>query len=453
MIGSLGLALTLSVSISLLSPAAAAPPPPPTAEEQAAFQAWILEFKGQARATGISDETLESAFSGVTLNPRVLKADAYQPEFSKPIWGYLDSAASETRVSSAKKAYTAQKPLFDEVSEKYKVQSRYVVAIWGLETSFGNITGDYNVIEALATLAYKGRRTKFGRTQLMAALEIIQSGDKTADQMTGSWAGAMGHGQFIPTTYLSYAIDYDKDGRRDIWDNHGDVFASISNYLSRSGWVPGQEWGREVVLPEDFDYALADRRKRLSLSDWREKGVTLVSGDPLPDLERPASIIVPAGHKGPAFLILNNFRAILRYNNSTAYALAISLIADQSAGGPGVTKPWPRNMKPLARDDRMELQQLLKDKGYDPGGVDGIIGGNTRTAIRRFQSDKGLVADGFASGDLLDVLRGKAVAETPEPEEEPVPEAATDPVQETEPVSVPAEPKTQETQTEPQTEE
>ena len=368
----------------------------PSAEEEAEFQAWIEDFKKQARATGISDETLSAAFKGVSLNPRVRRADAHQPEFSKPIWAYLDSAASTNRVTEAKKAMAAHQPLFDDVNEKYDVQSRYVVAIWGLETSFGKITGSYNVIEALATLAFKGRRTKFGRTQLMAALEIIENGDKTAEEMTGSWAGAMGHGQFIPTTYLSYAVDYDKDGRRDIWDNHGDVFASISNYLAKSGWVPGQEWGREVTLPEGFDYALADRRKRLSLSQWRAAGVTHTNGDLVPDMERMGSIIVPAGHKGPAFLIYDNFRAILRYNNSTAYALGISLIAQQADGGPGVVKPWPRDMKPLARADRLALQQALKDKGYDPGGIDGIIGGNTRAAIRRYQKDQGLVADGYA---------------------------------------------------------
>jgi peptidoglycan lytic transglycosylase B len=402
------LPMIFAVSMVTATPSPAAEPlPEPSAQEVAAFKAWIENFKVQALASGISQDTLDEAFDGIKINTRVLRADAYQPEFSKPIWAYLDGAASAYRIRKATEALAANKEILNQVYETYGVQSRFVVAIWGLETSFGAIMGDYNVIEALATLAFQGRRTKFGRTQLMAALVILESGDRTAKTMTGSWAGAMGHGQFIPTTYLSYAIDQDQDGKRDIWETHSDVFASISNYLDKSGWAPGQDWGREVILPEGFDYALADRKNRMALSEWRKKEVTFVGGDALPDMARTASIIVPAGHRGPAFLIFNNFRSILRYNNSTAYALAIGLIADQVAGGKGVTQPWPRDLRPLDRSHRKELQDHLNSKGFPVGAVDGIIGGKTRSAIRRFQSSNNLVADGFASEDLLDALRGE----------------------------------------------
>lgn len=384
---------------------AADPLPEPSAEEQAVFASWIVDFKKQALASGLSEATLRAAFADVKLNPRVRKADAYQPEFSKPIWAYLDGAASAYRVQKGGEALTNHAPLFEEIQTKYEVQSRFIVAIWGLETSYGAITGDYSVIEALATLAFKGRRAKFGRTQLMAALEIIEAGDKTVEGLTGSWAGAMGHGQFIPTTYLAYAVDHDGDGKRDIWSNHGDVFASISNYLVQSGWQPGQDWGREVKLPEGFDYAQADRRTLKSMQHWREAGVTFIDDEPVPQMERVASIIVPAGHSGPAFLIFQNFRAILRYNNSTAYALAIGLIADQVAGGPGVSKSWPRDLTPLSKDDRKELQQLLTNRGFATGGIDGIIGGKTRSAVRLFQKQNAMVADGFATTQLLEALR------------------------------------------------
>lgn len=387
----------------------------PSAEEQAAFAHWIEEFKKQARASGLSEKTLEDAFAGIKLNPKVLKADAFQPEFSKPIWSYLDGAASPYRIKKGKEALESHKALFSELQTKYEVQSRFIVAIWGLETSFGAITGDYSVIEALATLAFKSRRAKFGRTQLMAALEIIEAGDKSATELTGSWAGAMGHGQFIPTTYLAYAVDHDGDGKRDIWDNQGDAFASISNYLAKSGWQPDQDWGREVKLPADFDYALADRRTLHTMKDWRAAGLTFMGGEPVPDVDRSASVIVPAGHKGPAFLIFENFRAVLRYNNSTAYALAIGLIADQVAGGPAVQKDWPRDLKPLSKSERKHLQQLLTNRAISTGGIDGIIGGKTRNAIRTFQKQNGMIADGFASTELLNHLKSEALSPANDP--------------------------------------
>ena len=414
----LGLALLATTPVGATEPLPDPQPKPfsgPSTKDEAAFALWIEDFKKQALASGLSEKTLTEAFADVKLNPKVLKADAFQPEFSKPIWSYLDGAASPYRIKKGKEALETHKDLFAELQEKYEVQSRFIVAIWGLETSFGAITGDYSVIEALATLAFHGRRAKFGRIQLMAALEIIEAGDKSAAGLTGSWAGAMGHGQFIPTTYLAYAIDHDGDGKRDIWDNQGDAFASISNYLAQSGWQSGQDWGREVKLPEGFDFALADRRTLHTMKEWRAAGLAFMDEEPVPDVDRSASVIVPAGHKGPAFLIFENFRAVLRYNNSTAYALAIGLIADQAAGGPAVQKEWPRDLKPLSKTDRKELQTLLTKRGISTGGVDGIIGGKTRSAIRTFQTQNGMIADGFATTELLDHLNGKASSPASDP--------------------------------------
>lgn len=414
--------LAVLAGTPLAAPLAAEPQPVakpqpggPSAEEQAAFKLWIEDFKTQALASGLSQKTLDEAFADVSLNLKVLKADAFQPEFSKPIWSYIDGAASAYRIQKGKEALETHKALFAEIQEKYEVQARFVVAIWGLETSFGAITGDYSVVEALATLAFHGRRSSFGRTQLMAALEIIEAGDKSAADLTGSWAGAMGHGQFIPTTYLAYAVDHDGDGRRDIWNSHDDAFASISNYLAQSGWQTGQDWGREVKLPETFDYALADRRNLRTMKEWRAAGITFANDELVPDVDRSAAIIVPAGHTGPAFLIFENFRAVLRYNNSTAYALAIGLIADQVAGGPAIQKQWPRNLKTMSKNDRQELQHLLTARGISTGGIDGIIGGKTRNAIRTFQKQNAMIADGFATAELLEKLKGNEAGPASDP--------------------------------------
>ncbi len=261
------------------------------------------------------------------------------------------------------------------------------------------------MIEALATLGFKGRRADFGRNQLLAALEIIDQGNKGAGEMTGSWAGAMGQTQFIPTTYLAYARDFDGDGRKDIWDSRADALASTANLLRANDWKKGQSWGREVKLSDSFDYSQAGLSTFRPLSHWNENGVTYLNGDPLPDIARSAAVLVPAGHKGPAFLVFPNFKTIMRYNNSSAYALAISHLADRLADGPEISASWPRELKLLTRSQRKEMQSLLNQKGYSVGGVDGIIGARTKKAIRKYQSDKGLVPDGFPTTALLDSLK------------------------------------------------
>ncbi|MEO3431959.1 lytic murein transglycosylase [Inquilinus sp. CAU 1745] len=408
--GSAALALALSACAS--TPAAqgaggAGTSDAPVAAAEApqqSFEEWVASFKRQARQEGISPAAIDRAFAGVSRLPAVIEADSRQPEFARPIWDYLDSAVSDQRVARGRALLAEHAALLDAVEQRYGVAPEYLVAIWGLESAYGANFGNYPVISALSTLAYDGSREGYGRDQLMAALRIIEAGDIAPDRMVGSWAGAMGQTQFIPTTYLGHAVDGDGDGRRDIWGSLPDVFSSTANYLAESGWQRGESWGTEVRLPAGFDYGLAELSESLPIDRWRAMGVTRADGAPL-TATGEGSIIVPAGHRGPAFLVLDNFRAILRYNNATSYALAIGHLADRLRGGEPFVGDWPRGDSPLSRDDRMDLQQLLTARGYDTGGVDGIIGPMTRDGIRRFQEELGLPEDGYPTSALLERLR------------------------------------------------
>lgn len=371
----------------------------------AGFAEWVKEFRGEAADKGISKNTLNLALNGIRLNQDVMKRDAFQPEFVKPIWGYLDTAVSDLRVKNGRKKLAQHRALLTEVSESYEVAPQLITAIWGLETAYGITFGGFNVVEAMATLGYHGRRSKYGRTQLLAALEIIDNGDISAAQMQGSWAGGMGHTQFIPTSYQSRAVDYDGDGKRDIWNSLGDVFASTGNFMQKAGWRANETWGAVVRLPKDFDWALADRAVKKSVAEWAALGITAAKGGKLPQSEGDAWILLPAGHRGPAFIALPNFRSIMRYNNSTAYALGISLLADRIAGASKQRFAWPKELVALTRDQRMELQRLLTEQGFDTDGVDGILGANSRKALRAWQLEKGLVPDAFATVEQLNLLR------------------------------------------------
>ena len=371
------------------------------------FQNWLAGFRGTAIANGISPATLDRAFAGVGVNQRVVELDRHQPEFTRAVWDYLDSALSETRIRTGRAQLARHSTLLNQVADRFGVPARYLVAFWGLETNYGSNTGGFNVIEALATLAHDGRRRGFGESQLLAALKIIQAGDTQPQAMLGSWAGAMGQVQFIPTTYLAYAIDWTGDGTRDIWRSVGDAMGSAGNFLNKLGWVEDELWGREVTLPAGFDYSQADPANRRPVADWAAMGVTRADGRPLPavtDVE--GAIILPGGHRGPAFLVYKNFRVIMGWNNSTSYALAVGLLSDALAGRPGVSKPWPRDLKPLSRTEVEELQGLLAMRGFDPGPADGLAGPNTRSAIRAYQSSIGAVPDGFPTQTLLNGIRG-----------------------------------------------
>lgn len=374
------------------------------------FALWLAAFRVEAKAAGISQATIDTALTGLSLNRKVLKRDAYQPEFVKPIWSYLETAVSDRRVSNGRLKYRQHQQLLNLVANQYGVAPQLITAIWGLETAYGATFGGYNVLEAFATLGYHGRRSTFAKQQLLAALQIIDNGDIPADQMIGSWAGAMGHTQFIPTSYNERAVDYDNDGKRDIWNSFGDVFASTANYMKNAKWQVTETWGAPVILPDGFDWSLADRAVKKPVAEWAALGIKPANGKALPFSSGDAWILLPAGHQGPAFIALPNFRAIMRYNNSTAYALGVSLLADRIAGGDKQHFNWPTSLQALTRKQSKELQQRLTDAGFDTQGVDGILGANSRQALRAWQKASGLVPDAFATMALLELIRSQQQA-------------------------------------------
>ncbi|MBL1378482.1 lytic murein transglycosylase [Zobellella iuensis] len=383
----------------------AAATPLPSAAEQQSFAAWRQDFRGRALAAGIRPAVFDAAFRDVRLNQEVMRLDGRQAEFTKQIWEYLDTATSATRVSNGRQKWQELAPTLRAIEERYGVDAKVVMAIWGMETNYGSFRGNTGIIEGLATLAYEGRRRSFAEEQLIAALKILQSGDTSPERMRGSWAGAMGHTQFMPTSYLQYAQDFTGDGKRDIWgEDPTDALASAANYLARFGWQHGAPWGLEVKLPAGFDYGIADQDNRRPVAYWRDRGVTTLDGRPLPD-HGEAAILVPAGARGPAFVVFNNFRVIRRYNNATSYAMAVGHLGDKLAGGGEFRTPWPRGERALSRAEKEELQRRLSARGFDTKGTDGVIGPNTISAIRAFQQSIGQVADGYASESLLKRLR------------------------------------------------
>jgi membrane-bound lytic murein transglycosylase B len=371
----------------------------------AGLDRWIAGFRSRALQQGIRPQVFDAAFRGVRYNADVVSRDRNQSEFTKQIWDYLDSAASDARVRNGKEALQKHLRLLSEIEARYGVEAEVVTAIWGLESAYGTFRGDVPIVEALATLAYDGRRGRFFEAQLIAALQIIQSGDVSPRDMRGSWAGAMGHTQFIPTSYLSYAQDFRGDGRRDIWsDDPTDALASTAAYLRRFGWTKGQPWGFEVQLPRGFDYAQTGERIKKSPDQWAAMGVRDMRGARVPNHGR-ASILLPAGAQGAAFMIFDNFHVIERYNTADAYVIGVGHLADRIAGGPPIRADWPRGDRNLRFSEKQEMQQRLTRAGFDTQGVDGIIGPNTIAAIRAFQRSVGMVPDGYASFEILRRLR------------------------------------------------
>lgn len=393
------------------APAAAATStaaPAPSGEDAAALQQrfarWLAGFRAEALAAGIAEPTLQHALDGARYLPRVVELDRAQPEFTRAIWDYLDSAAGPQRVTRGQDKWLEVRAQADAAEARYGVPGPVVVAIWGLESNYGGNYGNTPAVDALATLGFEGRREAWARRELVDALKIIQNGDIPRERMLGSWAGAMGQTQFLPSNFLAYAVDADGDGRRDIWGSMADVVASTAHFLFRSGWQAGQPWGVEVRLPPGFDPARADETLRQPSSRWAEEGLSLPGGGPLPSLS-DAAVLLPAGARGPAFLVGPNFRAILRYNNSTSYALAVGLLAQQIAGGPGVQAEWPRDLPPLSRSQLVSLQEALNQRGFNSGAADGRMGPATREALRRYQRSVGLPADGYPTAELLQRLQ------------------------------------------------
>jgi len=371
------------------------------------FALWVNEFSATARQAGIREETLRIAFDPVRFLPGVIDLDRAQPEFTRPVWDYLDNALSAQRITRGQDKLQQLGPQAVAITARYGVPTEIVVAIWGMESNYGSNFGDIPTIDALATLGFEGRREVWARSQLLAALTILQSGDIDRTRMIGSWAGAMGQTQFLPSNFLAYAVDADGDGQRDLWGSEADVVASTANFLASSGWQAGQPWGTEVRLPPGFDYARADDDVRQTSTAWAQEGVQSMNGTQLPALT-DSSIWLASTADGPAFLIGPNFRTILRYNNSTSYALAVSLLAQRLAGGPTVQAPWPRDLQALTRSQLLAMQTALNSRGFDSGTPDGMMGPATRRGIRQYQRSLGLPADGYPSLNLLQHLQQRS---------------------------------------------
>lgn len=372
------------------------------AEPNAGYDAWVASFRSRASQRGISDATLSAAFRNAGFLPGVIERDRNQTEFTRTLEDYLAIAASEERVSLGRAKYREYAGVLAALEGRYGVEPHVVAAVWGLESFFGTRRGDVPVIAALSTLAYDGRRGAFFESQLLAALRILQNGDISADRMTGSWAGAMGHTQFIPTSYLEYAVDFTGDGRRDIWsEDPSDALASTAAYLSRSGWTRGLPWGAEVRLPPGFSAALLGRGKGRSAAAWAGLGVTSASGGGLAS----GSIIAPNGLGGPAFLLTSNFNVILRYNNAENYAIGIGHLSDRLAGGAPIRASFGPDATGMTIADRQDLQRRLTAAGFDTEGADGVIGTRTRAAISAYQASAGLPVTGEPTLELLRRLR------------------------------------------------
>jgi membrane-bound lytic murein transglycosylase B len=369
------------------------------------FNAWISGFRNRATRQGILTATFDAAFDGIIYNTTVIERDRNQSEFTKSLWDYLDTAVSDARVRNGRRALDNNRQLLNRIEDTFGVDKDVVVAIWGLESAYGAVRGSTNVIEAMATLAYDGRRSEFFEQQLIAALQILQVGDTAPRNMTGSWAGAMGHTQFIPTSFLDYAVDGNGDGRRDIWaDDPTDALASTANYLRSFGWVQGQPWGVEVQIPQGFDYATARRKNQKLPSEWATIGIVDMAGRAVPD-HGSASILLPAGALGAAFMIFPNFAVIERYNTADAYVIGVGLLSGRISGGDAVQAAWPRDDRALNGVERVELQERLTAAGFDTTVIDGRIGPLTINAIRNYQLANNITPDGYASLRLLNRLR------------------------------------------------
>ena len=373
-------------------------------DDEQNFADWLAELRAEARELGISEATLRELDNLQPLE-RVMELDDSQPEFVQTFTRYLGLRVTPNQVARGQSLLQQHSVLLEKVRQRYGVQPHYLVAFWAVESNYGRSTGGFSVLDALATLAYDPRRADFFRRQLLTALQIIDDGHIQAERMSGSWAGAMGQLQFMPNIFYQYGVDGDQDGRIDIWNSLPDIFHSAANFLSQSGWRGDERWGREVLLPVDFDFSLTGTSTRKPLQEWRDLGITQVNGTPVPSVAgMEASVILPAGAQGPAFLGYANFRATMTYNPSTFYALTVGHLADRYAGSEPIQR-MPENETAMSVADVRELQELLNRNGFDSGEPDGRVGRQTRAAIRAYQQDVGLPMDGYASVVLLQALR------------------------------------------------
>ncbi|MDV7144724.1 lytic murein transglycosylase [Tropicimonas sp. TH_r6] len=365
------------------------------------FRDWLAGFRREATAEGLDCAPLD----GLEPLPEVLQRDRGQAEFTLTIRDYLDRAVSPERLAEGRRQGQARCGLLTEITARFGVPAEILLAIWGLESNFGVTRGDLPALRALATLACDGRRRAFFEAELRAALRILSAGDVAADEMLGSWAGAMGHMQFMPSTFLAHAVDFDGDGQRDIWaESPVDALASAASYLAAEGWQSGQGWAEETCLPQGVDIGLTGRETALPLLDWTQMGLR-GPGGAVHAGAGLASVLLPAGHRGPAILIHQNFTVLRRYNAADSYVLAVGLLADGIAGRPGLRASWPAGLTAPSRAEMRQLQAALTEAGFDTQGADGIVGPNTIAAIRAFQRSRGLPPDGYPSAALLSLSR------------------------------------------------
>jgi len=368
-----------------------------------AFRDCVAGLGDRARAAGVDEALVARVLPTLSPLERVIALDRSQPEFVQTFPAYLEARVTASRVERGRELLARHGPFLEGLLRRYGVPPRYLVAFWGLETNYGGYLGKVPTLDSLATLACDQRRSEFFAGEFVNALQLVEREELAVDQLVGSWAGAVGHTQFMPSSYLRYAVDGDGDGRIDLWQSEEDALASGANFLRSLGWEPGLRWGREVQLPEGFAYEMAGLGKARSLAAWAEAGVARSDGAALPPLPLEASLLLPAGHRGPAFLVYGNFRVVMRWNASQSYALAVGLLADRLAGAPPLRLPAGL-AEPLRKADIVSAQQALNALGLEAGTADGIIGSRTRAALRAFQLDAGLPADGYPDPETLDAL-------------------------------------------------
>ncbi|HUQ28269.1 MAG TPA: lytic murein transglycosylase [Usitatibacter sp.] len=367
------------------------------------FDACLKDLRGEATANGIATQTLDLAFAGLQADPTVFESMENQPEFETPVWEYLAKLVDDRRIAEGRAMLEQWRRALTVAQRRYGVDRNFLVAVWGVETDYGRIMGRRSLVRSLATLSCGGPRQRYFRGELMATLQILQSGDVRPELLRGSWAGAFGHSQFMPSTFKRAAVDLDGDGRRDIVGSIPDALGSIGNYLKEAGWVTGQPWGYEVKLPAGYN-GPSGRHNKQDLAEWKRLGIQRADRKPLLGPDR-AALLLPAGTRGPAFLVFQNFNAIHAYNNSESYALAIAHLSDRMQGGGPILAKWPTDDRLLSRAERVELQLWLIERGFYSGAADGILGSRTVEAIKAFQSATGISADGFASARVLRALR------------------------------------------------
>ena len=382
-----------------------------TSAVQNDFQQCLTNLRSQAIASGVTGLTYDRYTQNLTPDYSVIEKLNYQPEFSTPIWDYLSGLVDEERVQLGQQKLAQHREVLNRVAASYGVPAETVVAVWGVESNFGQISGSYPLLQALGTLSCEGRRQSFFRGEFFTTMRILQRGDLTEQQMKGSWAGAFGHTQFMPSTYEELAVDFDGDGRRDLVSSTSDALASTANFLKKRGWQTGMPWGFEVRIPDDMSIGGESRRNKKSLSSWMSRGVVRADGSALIQgnlsSSSAAGLMAPAGANGPVFLVFKNFDAIYSYNAAESYALAIAHLSDRLQGNGGFSKAWPTDDAGTSRAERREIQQFLLNKGYDIGSVDGLIGDKSRQAIRQEQIRLGLSPTGRAGQQILAAFRNE----------------------------------------------